>query len=147
MLYLQDLKDGLEFDLGSYEVSREEMLDFSAKYDPQAFHLDDAVGEKLFGGIIASGWHTASIGQRLVVDNFLGKAACLASPGCEKVGFHQPVYAGDVLSGKLTVMETKPSASKPDRGTAKLNIELTNTHGDRVLSVVGIVMVACRPAP
>ncbi len=144
MLYLQDLTDGLEFDLGCYELSREEMLDFSKKYDPQSFHLDDAAAEKLFGGLIASGWQTASIGQRLVVDNFLGKAACLASPGCENVGFHRPVFAGDVLKGKLTILETKPSSSKPDRGTAKLGIELTNGSGDKVLSVVGIVMVARR---
>jgi len=145
VLYLEDLTDGLEFDLGSFSVTKEAMLDFSEKFDPQAFHLNDAVGEKMFGGIIASGWHTASIGQRMLVDNFLHEAACMASPGVDTILFLKPVYADDVLTGRLVVESTRGSKSKPDRGLLKIKLVISRADGEAVFSMVGSVIVACRP--
>jgi acyl dehydratase len=144
-LYLEDLTDGLEFDLGSFTVTKEAMLDFSEKFDPQVFHLDDEAGEKMFGGIIASGWHTASIGQRMLVDNFLKQAACMASPGVDELLFLKPVYADDVLTGTLIVEGTRISKSKPDRGLLKVKTVICRADGAPVMSMVGNVIVGCRP--
>ena len=71
MYYLEDLKENLEFKLGYVDVSKEAIIDFAEKFDPQKFHLDEAIAEKMFGGLIASGWHTASLCNRLLVDGFL----------------------------------------------------------------------------
>ncbi len=119
MYYLEDLTDGLAFDLGSIGITKESIIDFAEKYDPQKFHLDEDIAAKMFGGLIASGWHTASLCNRLLVDGFLGKAACMASPGVGNLQFIKPVFSNDHLTGKLTVISTKQSESKPDRGLAK----------------------------
>lgn len=91
MYYLEDLADKPEFDLGSITVSKESIIEFAEKFEPQKFHLDEVVAEKMFGGLIASGWHTASLCNRLLVDGFLGQAACMASPGIDQIRFLKPV--------------------------------------------------------
>jgi acyl dehydratase len=145
MYYLEDLTDNLEFDLGSVDVSKESIIDFAEKFDPQKFHLDEDVAQKMFGGLIASGWHTASLCNRLLVDGFLGQAACMASPGVDKMRFLKPVYANDRLSGKLSVVSTKQFQSKPDRGLAKLKIEMSNADNELVISMIGNVIIGCKP--
>jgi len=145
MHYLEDLDEDQVFKLGSVTVAKGDMIRFSEEFDPQAFHLDENVAGKMFGGIIASGWHTASMCHRLVVDNFLGLTACMASPGIDNIRFVKPVYADNVLTGRLTVVSTKKSTSKPDRGVAKLQIELFNADDALVFSMLGTVIVACRP--
>jgi acyl dehydratase len=145
MLFLEDLESGREFDLGSVDVSKESIIDFAEKYDPQKFHLDEDVASKMFGGLIARGWHTASLCNRLVVDGFLGLAACMASPGVDELRFVKPVFGGDTLTGKLTVLSTKISENKPDRGLAKLQIEMFNADSSLVLSMIGKVIIGCRP--
>jgi len=107
MYYLEDLTDDFELDLGFIEVTKESIIDFAEKYDPQKFHLDESVAIKMFGGLIASGWHTASLSSRLLVDSFLGNAACMGSPGVDQMLFLKPVYANSKLSGKLSVVSTK----------------------------------------
>ena len=144
MYYLEDLTDELEFDLGSIDITKESIIDFAEKYDPQQFHLDENVAEKMFGGLIASGWHTASLCNRLLVDGFLGQAACMASPGVDKLQFIKPVFANDNLTGKLAVISTKKSESKPDRGLAKLKVEMFNSNNDLVLSMIGNIIIACK---
>ena len=98
----------------------------------------------MFGGLIASGWHTASLCQRLLVDSFLGIAACMASPGVDELKFIKPVFANDTLTGKLSVVSTKKSTSKPDRGLAKLKLEMFNGKGEPVLSMIANVIIACK---
>ena len=146
MHYLEDLTDGLEFDLGSFIMSKEAILDFAEKYDPQAFHLDEEVAEEMFGGLIASGWHTSSLCHRLVVDNFLTQTACMASPGVDQLKFIKPAFVNDKLTGTLTVISTRQFESKPDRGIAKLQVELLNASREKVLSYIGGVIVSCKPA-
>jgi len=146
MHYLEDLTDGLEFDLGSFIMSKEAILDFAEKYDPQAFHLDEEVAEEMFGGLIASGWHTSSLCHRLVVDNFLDQTACMASPGVDQLKFIKPAFVNDKLTGTLTVISTRQFESKPDRGIAKLQVELLNASREKVLSYIGGVIVSCKPA-
>jgi acyl dehydratase len=145
MFYLEDLESGREFDLGSVDLTTESIIDFAEKFDPQKFHLDEDVANKMFGGLIASGWHTASLCNRLLVDSFLGMAACLASPGVDELRFVKPVFSGDVLIGKLTVLSTKISEKKPDRGLAKLKIEMFNADKSLVMSMIGNVIIGCRP--
>ena len=145
MYYLEDLSDGLELRLGSISLTKQEMIAFAEKFDPQAFHLDEDVANEMFGGLIASGWHTASLCHRLVVDGFLASAACMASPGIDELRFLKPVFAGDILSASLTVVDTRHSEKKPDRGLATLRVELANARGELVLSLLGKVIIGCRP--
>jgi acyl dehydratase len=145
MFYLEDLENGREFKLGSVEVTKKNIIDFAEKYDPQAFHLDEDVASKMFGGLIASGWHTASMCSRLLVDGFFGKAACMASPGIDELRWIKPVFGGDVLTGKMVVVSTKRSEKKPDRGLTKFQIEMFNADNELVLSMFGLVIIGCRP--
>ena len=107
MHYLEDLTGGLTFELGSVTVTEEAILDFAGKYDPQSFHLDKAVATEMFGGLIASGWHTASMCHRLIVDTFRLKTACMVSPGLDEVRFIRPVYPDDCLTATLEVASTR----------------------------------------
>ena len=143
--YFDDLKEGQSFDGGSVTVSREEIIDFARKYDPQPFHLDEEKAKPLYGGLIASGWHTAALCSRMLVDSLLNKAAAMGSPGIDEMRFLKPVRPGDTLSGSFTIMELKPSESKAERGWMKLKGEMTNQDGEVTFSLVGRIIVARRP--
>lgn len=145
MLYLEDLEDGMEFQLGSVQITKEAIIQFARDFDPQEFHLDESIAIKLYGRLFASGWHTASLCNRLIVDGFLGKAAGMASPGIDDLKFIQPAFVGDVLTGKLIVQSTRVSETKPDRGLAKMMAEMRRADGTLVLSMVGKAIIACRP--
>src|SRR3546814_20618639 len=114
---MDDLPEGGSIVFGSHEMTREAVIDFAAKFDPQDFHLDDAAAARgPFGRLTASGWHTSAVSMRLMVDEFrrLGLAT-LGSPGVEAINFLKPVYPGDTLSSELTMLERRPSNSRPDR--------------------------------
>jgi acyl dehydratase len=145
MFYLEDLENGREFKLGSVEVTKKSIIEFAEKYDPQVFHLDEDVAGKMFGGLIASGWHTVSLCSRLLVDGFFGAAACMASPGVDELRWVKPVFGGDVLTGKMVVVSTKRSETKPDRGLAKFQIEMFNADNVLVLRMLANVIIGCRP--
>jgi acyl dehydratase len=145
MIYLEDLCQGQEFELGSIKVSKQSIIDFALQFDPQEFHLDETLGQKMFGGLIASGWHTASLCNRLTVDGFLGLVACRASSGPDQLKFLAPVFSGDTLSGTLTILATRISASKPDIGVAKLSIEMQRQDGTLVYTMLGSVLIARHP--
>ena len=145
MYYLEDLPEGMTFNLGSVEITKDAIIEFAEKYDPQKFHLDEEVATSMFGGLIASGFQTMSLYQRLLVDGFLGMAACMASPGMDEVQFIRPVFAGDLLTGKLTILSTRRSESKPNRGMVKLRMEMFNAANEPVLGMIGMVMVGARP--
>jgi acyl dehydratase len=145
LIHFEDLVVGEIHRLGSYTVTREEIIDFARKFDPQPFHLDDEAGRaSLFGGLCASGWHTSSICMRLLVDGYVTRAATLGSPGVDELRWLRPVFPGDVLSLRIEVTEKTPSRSKPDRGSAKFRYELTNQRDEIVLRMIGIGMVRRR---
>lgn len=122
-LYFESLAVGQVYPLGETTVDETEMLAFARRFDPQPFHVrDDPAGP--FGGLIASGWFTASLFMRLYVDAMLADSSSQGSPGGNEFRWLAPVRAGDVLSGRITVLETRPSTRRPDRGSAVLRGEL-----------------------
>ena len=132
-LHFEDLRPGDEYDLGLTRVDGAEMVAFARRFDPQPFHVDAAAAaESPFGGLIASGWFTASLFMRLYVDRVLADSASQGSPGLSELRWLAPVRAGDVLHGWLTVLESAPSATRPGRGTVVLRGELLR-DGEPVL--------------
>ena len=144
MLYWEDLQAGATYELGSHVVGAEEIVEFARRFDPQPFHLDEeAARQSLFGGLVASGWHSAAIGHRLLVDGFVGQVASMGSPGVEELKWLVPVRAGDTVSLRVTLEELRPS-SKPDRGYVRTRQELRNQRGELVMTMVGRGIVARR---
>jgi acyl dehydratase len=135
--YFEDFEPGQVVDLGSHPVSEEEILAFAHQWDPQPFHVDpEAAKASVFGGLIASGWHTGAMWMRLYVDTLLDGVASMGSPGIEELRWLAPVRPGDTLQGRLTVLETTPSERRPDRGTIRIRGEMVNQDGVTVLSMV-----------
>ncbi|HNF28633.1 MAG TPA: MaoC family dehydratase, partial [Leptospiraceae bacterium] len=121
---------------GTYAVTEEEILEFASKYDPQPFHISRKDAENsMFGGIIASGWHTASICMRLYVDKILNHSHSLGSPGVDEIRWKRPVRPGDILSGKFIILEKKPF--KKDIGLIKGKAELYNQENRLVMTFIG----------
>ena len=134
--YFEDFEPGQVLELGSVAVSEDEIVDFARRWDPQPFHVDpEAAEESVFGGLIASGWHTGAMWMRLYVDAMLGSSSGQGSPGIEELRWLAPVRPGDTLSGRLTVLETSPSATRPDRGTIRIRGEMVNQDGVTVMSM------------
>ncbi len=143
--YFEDYQVGTTYDLGSIEVEEEEVLSFARRFDPQKMHTDpEAAAAGPFQGLIASGWHTLSLMMRLMVDNYVSTVAGLASPGVDEVRWHKPVRPGDRLSMRATVLEARPSRSKPDRGLIYSLMEGVNQHGDVVASFKGMGLILKR---
>ena len=121
----EDFRAGDHYDLGTAVIDEAEMLAFARRFDPQPFHVDpEAAVETPFGGIIASGWFTMAVFMRLYVDTVLVGSTSQGSPGLSELRWLLPVRAGDVLSGRLTVLEAAPSRTRPGRGTVVLRGEL-----------------------
>lgn len=146
--YLEDMVVGDRAAFGSYAVTREEVLDFASKYDPQAFHLDDAAAAKThFGRLSASGWHTCAMTMRMMVENLtVGGHAGLGSPGVDQIRWLKPVYPGDTLRVETVVTEVRPSRSKPDMGSVHSDITVFNQSGEPVMMMKSIGLVRRRPA-
>ena len=146
--YVEDYSAGDIFDLGTYEVSREEIIEFSQKYDPFPFHVDDrAAEETVFGGLISSGWLTALVWLRLMHKAFLCYETTLGSPGHEEMVWPTPVLPGDRLKGRVEIKESRVSASKPDLGFVRYTATLTNQEGKEVFVTTSTMIVKPRPAP
>ncbi|MED5620816.1 MaoC family dehydratase [Ideonella sp. BN130291] len=132
----EDFKVGKVLTSGTVEVTREEVIAFASRYDPQRFHVDEAAAkETMFGGLIASGWMTAALSMRLMCDAYLLDSASLGSPGVEKLQWLKPVRPGDVLHVRTTVLEARPMASKPHIGLARSRMETLNQHGEAVMTM------------
>lgn len=147
-LYLDDLEDGWKHSFGRIEVRRDEVIDFARRFDPQDFHLDDdaaAIGP--FGTLTASGWHTAAMGMRMIVDEWskLGMRS-LGSPGIEAINFLKPVRPGDVLTSELELLDRRPSNSRPDRVIARIRQALRNQNNDVVFTARHICFFPRKPA-
>jgi acyl dehydratase len=139
--YWEDLQPGTEFDLGSVTPTAAEITHFAAQFDPQPFHLDEEAGRhSVFGGLCASGWHTCAMAMRLTVDNYLRHTSSMGSPGLEKLNWLNPVFPGDTLSLRHTILESRPLRSKPDIGLVRARWEMSNQRGDKVLHMEGYGM-------
>ncbi|HZH77600.1 MAG TPA: MaoC family dehydratase [Archangium sp.] len=146
MRYFEDFQVGQVHELGSYVVSREEILAFARQYDPQPFHLDDEAGrQSIFGSIIASGWQTAAICHRLLVESLLKSSASMGSPGLDELRWLLPVKPGDTISASIEVLAVTPSRSKPDRGSIKTRMEVRNQRGEVVMTETASVLFRRRP--
>ena len=145
--YFEDLTVGQAWQAGSHTVTAEEIVRFARQFDPQPFHVDEAAAARSpFGGLVASGWHTASLAMRLMVDGILADARSFGSPGVDELRWLRPVRPGDTLSLHLEVVAVTPSQSKPDRGSVKVRYQLSNQRGELVLRMVGLGIFARRPA-
>lgn len=144
--YFEDFEVGRAIEVGKRTVSEEEIIDFAKQFDPQPFHIDrDAASKSIYGGIIASGWHTCSMMMRVMVDGFLRNTASMGSPGVDEIRWIKPVRGGDTLTCIFTALEKRESASKPDRGVIMTLWEGRNQHGDIVATVKGMGMFKRRP--
>jgi acyl dehydratase len=142
----EDFPAGHVREFGGLVVTREDVIAFARAYDPQPFHLDDAAAQgSLFGRLAASGWHTCALAMRMMCDAYLLESASLGSPGIEQLRWLKPVYPGDTLRVRLTVLEARPMASRPQVGLVKSRWEVMNQHGDDVLSMEGWGMFRRRP--
>jgi acyl dehydratase len=144
--YFEDFAPGQDIDLGTRTVTEEEIVAFARAYDPQPFHVDrDAAAHSIYGGIIASGWHTCGMMMRMVVDGLLNRSASMGSPGLDSVRWLAPVRAGDTLNVRYQTVQVKASASKPDRGVVWSKWVAINQHGQTVCTVEGMGMYGRRP--
>jgi acyl dehydratase len=148
MKYLEDYQVGQRSSFGRYEVTREEVLEFATKYDPQPFHLDDAAAaQTYFGRISASGWHTCAMTMRMLVDNITGeKSAGMGSPGLDELRWLKPVYPGDTLRVEAEVIEVRPSQSRPEMGSTKNRLTVFNQNDEPVMTMISIGLIRRRPA-
>ena len=145
--YWEDFPAGSTREFGPMAVTREATIAFARQWDPQPFHLDDAAAEgSLFGRLSASGWHTCAMTMRMMCDTYLLDTASLGSPGIESLKWLRPVYPGDTLHGRLTVLEARPMNSKPGVGLARSRWEVFNQLDEAVLEMEGWGMFRRRPA-
>jgi len=143
--HFEDFVQGMKSTLGPIAVTEPVLIEFARKYDPQPIHVDPvAAGKGPFGGLIASGWHTASLVMRVLVDSYLPRDAQLASPGIDELRWLRPVRPGDSLGVTVTVLEARRSQSKPDRGLVRTGIEAVNQNGDIVMSLIAMNLFRCR---
>ena len=145
-VYFEDLDEGDVLEFGSYDVTEAEIVEFAERYDPQWFHTqpERAREESHFGDLAASGWHTASMAMRLVVDGHFSEAAALGALGIEELRWPNPTVPGDELSVRVEVLETRRSESDPSRGLVTLNHTVTDQDGEVKLEMRPTVMYECR---
>ena len=147
MKFYEDLVVGEIGRTGSYPVTREEVLDFAAKYDPQPFHLDDeAAAGTHFGRLSASGWHTCAMTMRMMVDTWAvgDGTASLGSPGLDELRWLRPVFPGDTLTAEMELLEKRRSAKRPEMGVTKSRTTVFNQDGTPVLTMVTNGLVRTR---
>jgi acyl dehydratase len=143
--YLEDYVPGSVHEFDGITVEEDEVVAFAKRFDPQPFHTDpEAAKQSAFGGMIASGWHTASLMMRLFVDHYLSHVASLGSPGVDQLRWLKPVRPGDRLVLGVTVREVKRSRSKPDRGILHSYIEVLNQRREVVMTMKALNMLLCR---
>ena len=143
--YFEDYVAGSVHTFGPIRVEQDEIIDFAHRFDPQPLHMDPEAALKAgFGGLIASGWHTACLMMRLFVDNYLSRVASLGSPGVDELRWIQPVRPGDELSIRVKVLETRRSKSKPDRGILRSFVEVLNQDQEVVVTVKALNLLKCR---
>ncbi|OGA01849.1 MAG: dehydratase [Betaproteobacteria bacterium RIFCSPLOWO2_02_FULL_64_12] len=145
--YFEDFPPGMRVELAGPTLTREEIIEFAKRYDPQPFHVDEEEAKhSIFGGLVASGWHTVSLCMRLMCDAYLLDAASLGSPEVKRVQWKHPVRPGDTLKLRMEVLAAQPSRSKPDRGVVLHRWEVFNQRGECVMTLDGYGMFLRREA-
>ena len=145
MEYYEDIEVGDVTECGSTTVTKEEIIEFAEKFDPQPFHVDEEAAEDtLFGGLAASGWHTASLCMRLLVDGVLSEQASQGAAGVDELRWKRPVRPGDTISVEVEVLEKEPHPKDPTRGRMRSELRGYNQDGEEVISWVGLGMVERR---
>lgn len=143
--YLEDYQTGAVYKFGAIQVTEAEIIEFGKRFDPQAFHTSpQAASQSIYGGLIASGWHTASMMMRLFVEHYLSSVASLGSPGVDELRWSLPVRPNDTLTLRVTVTEARRSTSKPDRGVLFSFIEVLNQNQEVVMSMKAVNLLLCR---
>lgn len=141
MIFFEDVVPGTMRETGSKTVAAEEIIAFAREFDPQYFHLDaEAARDSMFAGLVASGWHTASMAMRLMVDSFVGDAASVGSPGFDDLRWLQPVRPGDVIRVRSSVLDKTPSQRRPDIGSVRFRTEVLNQRNEVVMSLISIAL-------
>jgi acyl dehydratase len=143
--YFEDYHVGAVYEYGYVTATEGEIIEFAQRFDPQPIHVDPgfaATGP--FGGLIASGWHTGAILMHLFVDHYLSRVASLGSPGIDEMRWSTPVRPGDSLRLRTTIVEARPSRSKPDRGLVRTRAALVNQDDAIALSLIGMNLLRCR---
>jgi acyl dehydratase len=149
MIYFEDLEIGAETYFGSYEVTRDEVLEFARKYDPQPFHLSDEEAAKThFGRLAASGWHTCAMTMAVIARHVVDEEqAGLGSPGIDELRWRRPVFPGDTLHVRGKIVDKTPSRSKPEIGSFRSEMTVSNQDDQPVMTFTSIVLIRKRPAP
>lgn len=147
MRYFEDFRAGDVHELGTVTVREEDVLDFGRRFDPQAFHTSHELAAKSpFGGLIASGWHTASLFMRRYVDGLLAYSACMGSPGVDEIRYHRPVRPGETLTAKVEIIGSRPSFGNPSTGIVQPRCQLVDRDGTVVFSMILHSIFQRRPA-
>lgn len=144
--YLDEFAAGQQFGSGRIRVERERIMSFASEFDPQPFHLDETAAQaSRFRGLAASGWHTAALTMRLLVESDLKPAGGIVGAGFDEFRWTQPVRPGDELHLKIEVLEARPSKSRPEQGVIKVRTTTLNQHDEPVQVSLGNLIVPCRP--
>jgi acyl dehydratase len=141
-LHFEDFEVEQVIDLGSYAVTAEEIREFASEFDPQRFHLDEEAAEaSLLGGLAASGWHVCAMFMRLLAEGWLNKTASMGSNGVPEVKWLKPVYAGETLSGSVTILTKRVSSKRPEMGIFQCLFELFNEAGEKKTEMTAVVFM------
>jgi len=145
-LFYEDVEIGAIARFGRYEVTREEVLEFAGKYDPQPFHLsDEGAAQTHFGKLAASGWHTCSMTMAMWVEHAgIEPRASLGALGIDELRWLKPVYPGDVLTSEMELLDKRLSNSKPGVGILNLRLTTFNQHGEKVLTMKPITLIRAK---
>ena len=139
--YWEDLQVGSVRELGSVQPTVQEIKAFATQFDPQPFHLDEeAAARSVFGALCASGWHTCAMAMSLMVNNFLNESSSMGSPGLESLKWLKPVFPGDTLTLRSTILESRAMGSRPDLGLVRTSWDMVNQQGEKVLHMEGYGM-------
>jgi acyl dehydratase len=145
--YFEDFVEGLTLELGSHRFTAEAIIEFARNYDPQPMHVDpEAARDSIYGGLIASGWHTGVTYMRLLVDAMMAEAESIGSPGVENLRWLKPVRPGDTLHGRFTVLEARDSRSRPDWGIVRSRGEMVNQNDEVVMQIEAVNFFGRRAA-
>lgn len=145
LLHYEDFSEGMVIPFGTYHLSKQEVWDYAREWDPQTFHLDEDVAEQsVLGGVAASGWQASAILIRLAVDAYANKSAAMASSGMDEAKWLRPVFAGETLTGRATVLSRRVSSKRPEMGILKMKFELLNTEGELKVEITGVQFMGVR---
>jgi acyl dehydratase len=143
--FFEDYPVGETASFGDYAITEAQIVDFATRYDPQVFHLDPvAARDSAFGGLVASGWMTASVAMRMLVDHYISPISGMGSPGVDDLRWLKPVRPGDRLRMQVTVMAARRSQSKPDRGVVHFLQQVINQNDETVMTLKGWGMYRVR---